>query len=61
MLRGRVDRVDRRPDGSYELIDYKTGKPRTEDQLREDVQLSLYQWVPGSRGTWTPRPRATCT
>jgi len=43
VLRGRVDRVDRLPDGSYELIDYKTGKARTEDQLREDVQLSLYQ------------------
>ena len=27
LLRGRVDRVDRLPDGSYELIDYKTGKP----------------------------------
>ena len=25
-LRGRVDRVDRRPDGGYELIDYKTGR-----------------------------------
>ena len=24
-LRGRVDRVDRLPDGDYELIDYKTG------------------------------------
>ena len=43
VLRGRVDRVDRLPDGSYELIDYKTGKARTEEQLREDVQLSLYQ------------------
>ena len=27
-LRGRVDRVDRLPDGNYELIDYKTGRPR---------------------------------
>ena len=26
-LRGRVDRVDRLPDGGYELIDYKTGPP----------------------------------
>ena len=26
-LRGRVDRVDRLPDGGYELIDYKTGRP----------------------------------
>jgi DNA helicase-2/ATP-dependent DNA helicase PcrA len=42
VLRGRVDRVDRLPDGTYELIDYKTGRPRTAAQLREDVQLSLY-------------------
>jgi DNA helicase-2/ATP-dependent DNA helicase PcrA len=41
-LRGRVDRVDRLPSGGYELIDYKTGKPRSAQQLREDVQLSLY-------------------
>ncbi len=27
LLRGRVDRVDRLPDGGYELIDYKTGRP----------------------------------
>jgi DNA helicase II / ATP-dependent DNA helicase PcrA len=50
LLRGRVDRVDRRPDGSYELIDYKTGKAKTESQLREDVQLSLYQM--GARESW---------
>ena len=42
VLRGRVDRVDRLADGGYELIDYKTGRPRTTVQLREDVQLSLY-------------------
>ena len=41
-LRGRVDRVDRLPGGGFELIDYKTGRPRTATQLREDVQLSLY-------------------
>jgi DNA helicase II / ATP-dependent DNA helicase PcrA len=50
LLRGRVDRVDRRPDGSYELIDYKTGKAKTESELREDVQLSLYQM--GARESW---------
>lgn len=42
VVRGRVDRVDRLPEGGYELIDYKTGRPRTVAQLREDVQLSLY-------------------
>lgn len=41
-LRGRVDRVDRHPDGAYELVDYKTGRPRTAEQLRDDVQLQLY-------------------
>ena len=50
LLRGRVDRVDRHPDGSFELIDYKTGKAKTADELREDVQLSLYQM--GARESW---------
>lgn len=49
-LRGRVDRVDRLPDGTYELIDYKTGRPRTAHQLREDVQLSLY--AIGAKEAW---------
>jgi DNA helicase-2/ATP-dependent DNA helicase PcrA len=49
-LRGRVDRVDRLLGGSlageaaeeYELIDYKTSRPKTAEQLADDVQLSLY-------------------
>ncbi|HEY2318719.1 MAG TPA: ATP-dependent DNA helicase [Solirubrobacteraceae bacterium] len=50
LLRGRVDRVDRLPDGEYELIDYKTGRPKTAAQLAEDVQLSLY--AVGARESW---------
>lgn len=42
LLRGRVDRVDKLPEGGFELIDYKTGPPRSRAQLEEDVQLSLY-------------------
>jgi DNA helicase-2/ATP-dependent DNA helicase PcrA len=49
-LRGRVDRVDRLPDGGYELIDYKTGRPKTAAQLREDVQLALY--AVGAQEAW---------
>jgi DNA helicase II / ATP-dependent DNA helicase PcrA len=41
-VRGRVDRVDRLPGGGYELIDYKTGYPKTPEELSEDIQLSLY-------------------
>jgi len=51
VLRGRVDRVDRLPDGSYELIDYKTGRPKTRAQLKEDIQLSLY--AVGAREAWS--------
>jgi DNA helicase-2/ATP-dependent DNA helicase PcrA len=44
-LRGRVDRVDRIAAGGeeeYELIDYKTSRPKTATQLKDDIQLSLY-------------------
>jgi CRISPR/Cas system-associated exonuclease Cas4 (RecB family) len=50
-LRGRVDRVDRvgggdepaaTGDAEYELIDYKTSRPKSAEQLRDDIQLSLY-------------------
>jgi len=50
LLRGRVDRVDRLPGGGYELIDYKTGRPKSATQLRDDVQLSLY--AVGARESW---------
>jgi DNA helicase-2/ATP-dependent DNA helicase PcrA len=51
LLRGRVDRVDRLPSGEYELIDYKTGRPKTPAQLADDVQLSLY--AVGAREAWS--------
>jgi DNA helicase-2/ATP-dependent DNA helicase PcrA len=50
LLRGRVDRVDRLPGGEYELIDYKTGRPKSAMQLVDDVQLSLF--AVGARVAW---------
>jgi DNA helicase II / ATP-dependent DNA helicase PcrA len=47
LVRGRVDRVDRLPSGEYELIDYKTGRPKSAEQLTNDVQLSLYAIAAG--------------
>jgi len=49
-VRGRVDRVDRLPDGSYELIDYKTGERKSEAQLENDLQLALYRLA--AREAW---------
>ncbi len=58
-LRGRVDRVDRLTGGGYELIDYKTGRPKSAEQLRDDIQLTLYAvaaeraWdLPGSQQSY---------
>jgi DNA helicase-2/ATP-dependent DNA helicase PcrA len=55
-LRGRVDRVDRLPDGSYELIDYKTGGPKDATALADDVQIPLYKL--GARAAWEVEPEA---
>jgi superfamily I DNA/RNA helicase/RecB family exonuclease len=49
-VRGRVDRVDRLPDGDYELIDYKTGERKTEADLESDLQLALYRMA--AREVW---------
>jgi DNA helicase-2/ATP-dependent DNA helicase PcrA len=46
-LRGRVDRVDRLPEGGYELIDYKTGERKTPAELADDLQLALYRVAAG--------------
>ncbi len=49
-LRGRVDRVDQLPSGSYELIDYKTGDPKPARELESDVQLAIYRLA--AREAW---------
>jgi DNA helicase-2/ATP-dependent DNA helicase PcrA len=41
-LTGRIDRVDRHQDGSYEVIDYKTGSARRAAELQRDLQLGVY-------------------
>lgn len=39
---GRIDRIDRLEDGSFEVIDYKTGKLKSDTKLEKNMQLSLY-------------------
>ena len=41
-LTGRIDRVDRHPDGTYEVIDYKTGSAKRAAELQRDLQLGVY-------------------
>ncbi len=42
-LRGRADRVDRLPDDSLEVIDYKTGARIESERHGGDLQLALYR------------------
>ena len=43
ILNGIIDRIDKHPDDSYEIIDYKTAKRMPSQQgVDENLQLSLY-------------------
>ena len=41
-LTGRVDRMDRTGPDTVAIVDYKTGKPKSQEDADESLQLSLY-------------------
>lgn len=41
-VNGRVDRMDHSGDGRVVIVDYKTGKPRSQEDADESLQLSIY-------------------
>ncbi|MHB2025643.1 MAG: RecB family exonuclease [Elusimicrobiota bacterium] len=40
---GKIDRVDKLPDGRLSVVDYKTGKALAENRVMTDEQLTMYQ------------------
>ena len=41
-MKGRFDRVDRLANGEIAIIDFKTGKTKTQDDADDSLQLSVY-------------------
>jgi DNA helicase-2/ATP-dependent DNA helicase PcrA len=41
-VKGRLDRIDRIAGNRVSIIDYKTGKPRTQQHADKSLQLSIY-------------------
>jgi RecB family exonuclease len=55
VLRGRVDRLDEWPDGTLDIVDYKSGRREvTEEQVRADVGLMVYETL--VRNVFPERP-----
>ena len=45
-LIGRMDRVDEHPDGTLEIIDYKSGRAAvTEEEVANDIAMGCYQLI----------------
>jgi len=54
---GYVDRVDRTPDGSIEIVDYKTGRARSQADVDADTQLTAYAFGCARGGLRDPATR----
>ena len=42
VVTGRMDQINRFGEGEREIVDYKTGRPRTAEDAKKDFQLSIY-------------------
>jgi DNA helicase II / ATP-dependent DNA helicase PcrA len=42
VVTGRIDQINRFGEGDREIVDYKTGRPRTAEDAKKDFQLSIY-------------------
>ncbi len=49
-VNGRIDRVDRLEGNRVAILDYKTGKPRSQEDADESLQLSIYALA--AKDTW---------
>ncbi len=50
LVKGRMDRLERIEGDRVSIIDYKTGKPKTQEDADESLQLSIYALAAKSMG-----------
>jgi DNA helicase II / ATP-dependent DNA helicase PcrA len=55
LMYGVIDRINRHPDGSIEIIDYKTGRSKTQADVDKDDQLSAYALAMASGAVLDPQ------
>jgi DNA helicase-2/ATP-dependent DNA helicase PcrA len=44
-LTGKIDRIDRLPDGRVRVIDYKSGRMKSRPEYLDDFQMPIYAWA----------------
>jgi putative RecB family exonuclease len=55
ILFGKIDRLDRRPDGALEVVDYKSGRLTvTEEEVRDNLALKIYQLLVARQNPGVP-------
>ena len=43
VISGQIDRVEKTPDGDFEVIDFKTGRDeKTKNTIKDDIQMNMY-------------------
>jgi len=55
-VHGRIDRVDRLPQGGFGLVDYKTGAPPSRGD-NEEGRMVMRLYLAGAREAWQVEPR----
>ena len=54
IVTGRIDRMDDLGQGRVAIVDYKTGKPRSQEDADESLQLSIYALAAQSKWGYQP-------
>jgi DNA helicase-2/ATP-dependent DNA helicase PcrA len=57
VLGGKIDRIDARPEGKIEIIDYKTGQSTKVKDVSRDLQLTVYAMAATEQGVYGYRPQ----